>query len=300
MYPCSNPELVAAVSEAGGIGVVQPISLTFVHGYDFRQGLRKIKELTQKPIGLNLLIEQSSQSYLKKNWDWMQIALDEGVRFFISSLGNPKKFADEIHKRGGVIYHDVVNKKFAQVAVDAGVDGLICVNNEAGGHLGSENAETLFSLLKEFKLPLICAGGIASHEQYLKVLEMGYQGVQLGTRFIATTECTASDKYKDAIVKARSSDIVTSSKMSGAQVSFIKTKDVSGTPSLIDKIRISLLQGKHTKKWARPLSGLLSFWEIKRSYKENNSAELWQAGKSVQYINSIKSVQDVVKEIVGS
>ncbi len=299
MYPCSNPELVAAVSAAGGIGVVQPISLTFVHGYDFRNGLRKIKELTPNPIGLNLLIEQSSQSYLKKNWDWMQIALEEGVRFFISSLGNPKKFADEIHKHGGVIYHDVVNKKFAQVAVDAGVDGLVCVNNEAGGHLGTECAESLYMLLKDFGLPLICAGGIASHEQYKKALAIGYQGVQLGTRFIATTECTASDKYKNAIVNARSSDIVTSSKMSGAQVSFIKTKDVSGNPSLIDRIRIGLLQGKHTKKWARPLSGLLSFWEIKRSYKETNSTELWQAGKSVEHIHSIKSVKDVVNEIVG-
>lgn len=89
MYPCSNPELVAAVSEAGGIGIVQPVTLVFVCKYEFRKGLKKIKELTKKPIGLNLLIEGSSETYRKRNEEWLKISLEEGVRFFITALGNP-------------------------------------------------------------------------------------------------------------------------------------------------------------------------------------------------------------------
>ena len=89
MYPCSNPELVAAVSEAGGIGIVQPISLTYVHGHDFREGLRLIRRLTSKPIGMNALIEQSSKAYHERMERWVDIALEEGVRFFVTSLGNP-------------------------------------------------------------------------------------------------------------------------------------------------------------------------------------------------------------------
>ena len=97
MFPCSNPELVAAVSEAGGIGIVQPISLTYVYGYDFRAGLRQIRTLTSKPFGFNALIEQSSKAYHNKMVQWVDIALEEGVRFFITSLGNPKWVADRVH-----------------------------------------------------------------------------------------------------------------------------------------------------------------------------------------------------------
>src|SRR6187402_2032864 len=85
MYPCSNPELVAAVSRAGGLGVVQPISLTYVHGHDFREGLRLISRLSGgKPMGMNALIEASSETYKRRMEQWVDIALEEGVRFFVT------------------------------------------------------------------------------------------------------------------------------------------------------------------------------------------------------------------------
>lgn len=89
MYPCSNPELVAAVSEAGALGVVQPIALTYVHGHEFRAGLRLIRSLTSRPIGFNALIEASNKAYLARMQQWIDISLEEGVRFFITSLGDP-------------------------------------------------------------------------------------------------------------------------------------------------------------------------------------------------------------------
>ena len=100
MYPCSNPELVAAVSEAGGIGILQPISLTYVHGHDFREGLRLIRRLTAKPIGMNALIEQSSQTYRERMERWIDIALEEGVRFFVTSLGNPRWVVERVRAAG--------------------------------------------------------------------------------------------------------------------------------------------------------------------------------------------------------
>ncbi|MCA9606219.1 MAG: nitronate monooxygenase, partial [Myxococcales bacterium] len=87
MYPCSNPELVAAVSEAGGIGIVQPISMMFVHGHDLREGFRLIKRMTDKPIGFNALVEKSSDVYMERMKKWVDVALEEGVRFFITALG---------------------------------------------------------------------------------------------------------------------------------------------------------------------------------------------------------------------
>ena len=107
MYPCSNPELVAAVSEAGGLGVIQPLSLTYVHGYEYRAGLRYIRSLTQRPIGFNALIEASNRTYLERMKGWIDIALEEGIGFFITSLGDPKWVCARVHAAGGVVYHDV-------------------------------------------------------------------------------------------------------------------------------------------------------------------------------------------------
>src|SRR5881409_3686062 len=105
MYPCSNPELVAAVSEAGGIGVLQPISLTYVHGYDYREGIRRIRSLTLKPIGMNALIEQSSKTYQQRMVKGSDSALGEGVGFFVPSRGNPRWVAERGGGVGGVVYH---------------------------------------------------------------------------------------------------------------------------------------------------------------------------------------------------
>ena len=85
MYPCSNPELVAAVSAAGGLGVMQPISLTYVHGHEFRQGIRLMQKLAGKPIGMNALIEKSSRRYQQRMSQWIDVALEEGIRFFVTS-----------------------------------------------------------------------------------------------------------------------------------------------------------------------------------------------------------------------
>ena len=128
MYPCSNPELVAAASEAGGLGVLQPMSLTYVHKHDFREGIRLMRRLTAKPIGMNALIEQSSKIYHERMIRWVDVAIEEGVRFFITSLGKPRWVVDKAHAVGGVGYHDVTEKKWAGEGPDSGVEGVIAVN----------------------------------------------------------------------------------------------------------------------------------------------------------------------------
>ena len=165
MYPCSNPELVAAVSEAGGLGVVQPIALTFVHGLELRAGLRHIRTLTTRPVGFNALIEASSRTYLDRMRGWIDVALEEGVRFFITSLGDPRWVCERVHAVGGVVYHDVTEARWARKAVDGGADGLIAVNASAGGHSGSRTAEALLAELLPFDLPVVAAGGIGSPSQ---------------------------------------------------------------------------------------------------------------------------------------
>ncbi len=298
MYPCSNPELVAAVSEAGGIGIVQPVSLTFVHKYDFREGLKHIKSLTDKPIGFNALIEKSSKYYEDKMNNWIEIALEEGVRFFITSLGNPKWVVEKVSSVGGVVYHDVTEDKWAKKGVDAGVHGLIAVNNRAGGHAGGKSAEELYNELKKYNLPLVCAGGIGNKEEYQKALDLGFQACQLGTRFIATTECNASVAYKNAIVESNESDIVLSEKITGVPVSVINTDYIKQMGTKAGPITKFLLKNKRTKHWLRMYYTLLSVLRLKKSLK-NEKGNFWQAGKSVAGISKIESVSNVMSELVS-
>ena len=297
MYPCSNPELVAAISEAGGIGIVQPLSLTYVHGYDFREGLRYIRSLTSKPIGLNLLIEKSSQRYLDRINDWLDIALEEGVLFFVTALGNPKEYAKKIHGHGGLIYHNTTNRKWAEKAILGDVDGLICVNDRAGGHAGTESAAKLYNDLNDCGKPLICAGGISTPRDMTSMLELGYSGIQMGTRFIATSECNAHPDYKKAIIEAKESQIVLTDKLSGVPVSVIETDHIKRMGIKAGPLARWLLRGSKTKKYMRMFYSLRSFRMLKNdSVKTRDYHHFLQAGKSVSGISEILPVSKIMEQ----
>ncbi len=297
MYPCSNPELVAAASTAGAMGVVQPISLTYVYGYDFREGLRYIKQLTTQPIGMNALIEQSSRRYHQRMVEWLDIALEEGLRFFITSLGKPSWVVDRVHASGGVVFHDVTERKWAEKGVESGVDGLICVNNRAGGHAGTKSAQVLFEELSDLQLPLVCAGGIATPADYKQALLIGYSGVQMGTRFIASTECQASAVYKQAIVEADEDDIVMSERVTGVPVALINTSQLQLSGLSSGKFARWLLKWNTSKHWMRLVYVLRSLWQLKSaSLDVSGKKEYWQAGKSVSGIHSVKTVAEIVKQ----
>jgi len=297
MFPCSNPELVAAASEAGGLGIVQPVSLTYVHGYEFRDGLRAISKLTNKPIGLNALIEKSSKRYHNKMVEWVDIALEEGIRFFITSMGKPDWVVEKVHAAGGVVYHDVTEPKWAIKGLDAGVDGLIAVNDRAGGHAGQQKIEILYEQLSEFNVPIICAGGVGRAEDYLHALNLGYAGVQMGTRFIATSECKVNKLYKAAIVKSDEKDIVLTECVTGTPVSVILTPYIKRLGLKAGAIARWMLQHKKMKYMFRIYMFIKSMRQLKLAINdESGKKDFWQAGKSVSGIDEVVSVNDVIQQ----
>lgn len=295
MYPCSNPELVAAASEAGGMGIIQPISLSYVHGYSLREGIRFIRRMTDKPVGMNALIEQSSKRYHQKMLAWVDIALEEGVRFFVTSLGKPQWVVDRVHAAGGYVYHDVTEVKWAQKGLDCGVDGLIAVNNRAGGHAGTQSMARLAEDLGAYHVPLIAAGGISNADQFMAALALGFQGIQMGTRFIASHECTASDAYKRAVINAHSADIVLSERVTGIPVSVIKTAYVEHVGTRVGRLAKVLLHGHKTKHLVRMFYALRSLKQLKGSLFQNtHRGQYWQAGKSVEGIHEIDTVANIL------
>jgi nitronate monooxygenase len=301
MYPCSNPELVAAVSAAGGIGIVQPVSLTYVWGHPFREGLRHIRTLTDKPIGMNALIEASSSAYQKRMQEWVDVALEEGIRFFVTSLGNPKWVVERAVEFGGVVYHDVTERKWAQKALDAGVHGFIAVNSDAGGHAGSRTPAALLDELADLGRPVVCAGGVGAPKDFVAALALGYAGVQIGTRLIASVECKASDAYKRAIVEAGAEDIVHSERITGVPLAVIDTPHVRRVGLKAGPFARWMLRGRRRKHWMRTIYALKSVWQLKRStLAPTETADYWQAGRSVAGIDSVRPVAEIVRDFAAA
>ena len=301
MYPCSNPELVAAVSAAGGIGIVQPLSLGYVHGYDFRDGLRYIRSLTDRPIGVNLIIEASSKKYLERVQRWLDIALEEQVPFLVTALGNPRRVMERVAGTGTTVYHDVTERRWADKALEAGVDGFICVNNRAGGHAGTLSPQQLLDELRVLGKPLVCAGGIDTPQAFAGAIDMGYAGVQMGTRFIASSECSAHEDYKQAIVAAGANDIVLTDKISGVPVSVIRTPYIERVGTQAGALARWMLRGRRTKHWMRTLYTLQSLWKLKHaSLQGAGYRDYFQAGKSVAGIDAVKPAAEIVGEFAAA
>jgi nitronate monooxygenase len=301
MYPCSNPELVAAVSAAGGMGVIQPISMSFVHGHDLREGIRLIRRITDRPVGFNALVEASSRVYLERMRRWVDVALEEGVRFFVTALGNPSSVVRAVHAAGGVVYHDVTERKWAQKALEHGVDGLICVNGRAGGHAGSRSPEALYDELADLGVPLVCAGGVGDEQTFVRMLDLGYAGVQMGTRFIATEECRAHADYKAAILRAHEDDIVLTEKISGVPVAVIRTPHVDAMGTRAGPLAKRLLRHPRAKHWMRSFYSARSMWQLRKASLEGvHYRDFFQAGRSVSGIDRVEPAGDVVRRFAGA
>lgn len=274
---------------------MQPVSLTFVHGYDLREGIRYMRSLTDKPIGFNALIEKGSKKYLQRMADWIDIALEEDIRFFVTSLGKPDWVCEKVHAAGGFVYHDVTEMKWAQKGIEGGVDGLVCVNERAGGHAGFKSAQLMHDELNGLGLPLICAGGIGGRQDFVEAIKIGYAGVQMGTRFIATEECDSPEAYKQAIIRAREDDIVRTLRLTGVPISVIRSDKHREQNSWL---MAKMLASKRLKHRARFLLNIRSLFRFKKMAKSNKPkhSHYWSAGKSVSGVDTIESATEIMRD----
>jgi len=200
MIWCSGWELVSAVSNAGGLGLIGAGSM---YPDVLRQHIQKTKHATQKPFGVNLpLLYPQTDEHI-------QIILDEKVPIVFTSAGNPKKYTSYLKEHGIIVVHVIANTKFAVKCVEAGVDAIVAEGFEAGGHNGFEETTTMTlipAIRNTVDIPLIAAGGIGSGRAMLAAIALGADGVQVGSRFVATKESSAHDAFKEEVVKAKDGD----------------------------------------------------------------------------------------------
>ena len=246
--------------------------------------------------GMNALIEKSSRRYHERMERWVDIAIEEGVRFFVTSLGNPRWVVERAHAVGGVVYHDVTEARWAAKGREGGIDGLIAVNRRAGGHAGPRDLEPLLEELRPFGLPVVCAGGVGDAPDFVAALRLGYAGVQMATRFIATPECRASDAYKQAIVQATENDVVLTERITGIPVAVLNTPYVRRIGLKAGALSRWLLRHPRTKHMMRAIYALRSLWELKRASLDTSGRnDYWQAGKSVAGVSGIEPAGDIVR-----
>ncbi|NCC74041.1 MAG: nitronate monooxygenase [Sphingobacteriia bacterium] len=200
MIWCSGWKLAAAVSEAGGLGLIGAGSM---NPDIFQEHLTKIKSATNKPFGVNLpLLYQHSDEIVG-------IILREKVKIVFTSAGNPGKLTPVFKEQGIKVVHVIASTKFALKAQEAGVDAIVAEGFEAGGHNGAEETTTMVLLpliRKKVDLPLIAAGGIGTGRQMLAAFALGAEGVQVGSRFAASVESSAHQVFKQKIVEAAEGD----------------------------------------------------------------------------------------------
>jgi nitronate monooxygenase len=206
-----------------------------------------------------------------------------------------------VHAAGGLVYHDVTELKWARIGLDCGADGLICVNDRAGGHAGPNSMQQLYEELSALGAPLVCAGGVGNGREFWQALDTGYAACQLGTRFIASSECRASAAYKQAVIDARETDIVLSERVTGIPVSVINTDFIKRSGTRMGSLSRWMLAGHKTKHWMRMFYGLKSIWQLKHSLlDEKGEKDYWQAGKSVAGINSIESCASIMQDLLAN
>ena len=208
---------------------------------------------------------------------------------------------DRVAAAGGVVYHDVTERKWALKALDSGVRGLIAVNDRAGGHAGPKSAAQLMDELGDLGVALVCAGGIGEAGEFVAALRMGYAGAQLGTRFIATPECTAHPDHKRAIVESDEDDIVLTERVTGVPLAVIRTPYVERVGTKAGPLARWLLRHRRTKHFMRTIYGLQSAWRLKRgNFAGESSRDYWQAGRSVRGITSIEPAGEIVRRFAAA
>jgi enoyl-[acyl-carrier protein] reductase II len=200
MIWCSGWQLAAAVSNAGGLGLIGAGSM---YPDQLRENIQKCKAATSKPFGVNLPLLYPE---LDKH---IAVILEEGVKIVFTSAGNPKTWTPLLKEKGIKVVHVVANVKFAKKCEEAGVDAIVAEGFEAGGHNGREETTSfvLYPMVrKAVKIPVIAAGGIATGAQMLAAFALGAEGVQVGTRFVASKESSAHPNFKNAVINAGEGD----------------------------------------------------------------------------------------------
>jgi enoyl-[acyl-carrier protein] reductase II len=280
MIWCSGWELASAVSNAGGLGIIGAGSM---YPDILREQLRKCKAATDKPFGVNLPLLYPD---LDKH---IAIIIEEGVKIVFTSAGNPKTWTAHLQQHGIKVVHVVSSSKFAKKVEDAGCDAVVCEGFEAGGHNGREETTTLV-LIPQVRsastLPLIVAGGIATGKAMLAAMVLGAEGVQIGTRFVASAESSAHQNFKQAVVTMQEGDTL------------LSMKKVVPVRLIKNEFQKRIQEAEERGATKEELEEILGRARAKKGMYEGDMVEgELEIGQIASFVKEIKPAAEIVAEI---
>ncbi len=294
MFLVSNEELVIRASEAGAVGGTPSLNWRTVE--DFDAALSKIVSQTGKPYAVNLIVNKTS---LRMEQD-LDVIVKYKVPMVITSLGNPQKVIEKVHSYGGKVFCDVVDLKYALKVQEQGADGVVAVSSGAGGHAGGISPLVLLPYLKQhLKIPVVAAGGIVNGQQMLAALMLGADAVQIGTRFIASTEASASQDYKDAILNSEPEDIVMTRRISGTPAAVINTPYIQKIGLDLHPVEKFLRSHPLTMKYAKLMRVVMGSKSLEAAATNTTWKTVWSAGQGVGLIEDIKPAAEIIKQIAS-
>lgn len=273
-------KLAAAVSNAGGLGIIAAGSLP---GHMIREEIRKLKELTDKPFGVNIML---MSPYAE---DIVGIVCEEGVPVVTTGAGNPGVYIPKLKEHNVKIIPVVPTVSLAKRLERQGVDALIVEGTEAGGHIGEITTMALVPQVADaVKIPIIAAGGVADGRGFIASLALGAEGVQMGTRFVCSSEADIHPNYKEMIRKAKDRDALVAGRSTGHPIRVLKNS-FSREFAELEKSNIDIMELEKFSVGKLKLA----------AYKGDLDKGSFMAGQISGLINEIKSCNDIIGSIVG-
>lgn len=292
MFLVSNVEMVVQACKNGATAAIP--ALNYRTYEELRVAIREIKKKTNKSFGINLIVNKSNPKFQGQ----LEVLLEEGVGYIITSLGSPQEVIEKCKPKGIKVFCDVVDLKYAQKVERLGADAVIAVNNKAGGHCGPTKQEDLLNeLCRNINIPVISAGGVTSKKHVDKAIELGACGVSVGTVFLASEEAPISKEYKKALVDYGEKDIVLSTKISGSHLTVINTPYVQKVGTEASWWESLLLKNKWLKKYMKLFIALKGMNQVKNSAFKPTYKTVWCAGPSIEDIHEIRPLKDILKDL---
>ena len=288
MFLISCPKLVIECCKNGGVGTLPALNQKTTEGFEewiieIKEALSKYEKETGKntaPFGVNLIVHPTNPRVMPD----LQICIKHKVPIVITSLGAVSDLVDSVHNYGGLVFHDIIKRRHAEKATEAGVDGLILVAAGAGGHGGTINPMALINEVKTFfNKTILLSGCISNGNDIASALQMGADLAYMGTRFINVNESMADNSYQKMIMDSKAEDIIYTAAVSGVNASFLR-------PSL-EAMGITEDLWKKTKK--------IDFGSELDHAKEEAKAwkTIWSAGQGVTSISDVKPTAELISQL---
>jgi enoyl-[acyl-carrier protein] reductase II len=273
--------LASAVSEAGGLGIIAGGSAPIDY---LRDQIRKTKELTSKPFGVNIMLMSPNAE------DLAQLVIDEKVPVVTTGAGSPGKFIDGWKNAGVKTIPVVPSVALAKRMVRAGADAIIAEGTESGGHIGENTTMCLVpQVVDAVDVPVIAAGGIADGRGIAASFMLGAQGVQIGTRFLAAEECQIHSTYKELVVKAKDTDSIVTGRSTGHPCRNVKTK-------FAKKLASGEMNGSITPDEFEELT----LGSLRKAVQDGNLDEgSFLCGAIAGMVNEIKPCSEIIEEMIS-